>query len=169
MFFGMSLQTYTAIHVVISLAGIASGLVVMYGFLTNRRLDAWTAIFLTTTVLTSLTGFGFPFKGITPGIKLGILSLIALAVAIIARYPLHLAWRRTYVIASSMALYFNVFVLVVQSFEKVPALNALAPTQKETPFVVAQVAVLAIFVVLTALAVKRFHAEPAAVVVARAA
>jgi hypothetical protein len=157
MVLGMSLETFTLIHVVISLVGIASGIIVMYGFFTNRRLDLWTAVFLVTTALTSLTGFLFPFKGVTPGSKLGIISLVVLAVAIVTRYVLHLAWRKTYVIAACMALYFNVFVLVVQSFEKVSALKVLAPTQKEPPFAVAQIAVLLLFVVVTIFAVKRFR------------
>jgi hypothetical protein len=162
MVFGMSLQTYTLVHVLISLIGIGSGLVVMYGMLTGKRLDGWTGAFLTTTVLTSATGFGFPFKGATPAINFGIISLVVLAIAIVARYALHLAgaWRKTYVICAALALYLNVFVLVVQSFEKVPALKAAAPTQKEPPFLVAQLAVLALFIVLTALAVKRFRSEP---------
>jgi hypothetical protein len=162
MVFGMSLATYTTIHVIISLIGIASGLVVLYGLLNRKRLDAWTALFLTTTVLTSVTGFGFPFAGVTPGIKLGIISLVALAIAIVARYPMHMsgAWRKTYVISSCIALYLNVFVFVVQSFEKVPALRAVAPTQKEAPFAAAQLTVLAAFAVLTYLAAKRFRAEP---------
>ncbi len=160
MVLGMSLQTFTLIHVLISLAGIASGLVVMYGFLSNKRLDGWTAVFLTTTALTSLTGFLFPFMGATPAIKLGIISLVVLAITIVTRYPLHLAWRKTYVITACAALYFNVFVLMVQSFEKVPQLKAIAPTQKEPPFAIAQIAVLVLFVVLTTFAVKRFHAEP---------
>ena len=142
MVLGMSLQTFTLIHVLISLAGIASGLVVMYGFLSNKRLDGWTAVFLTTTALTSLTGFLFPFMGATPAIKLGIISLVVLAITTVMRYPLHLAWRKTYVIAACAALYFNIFVLVVQSFEKVPQLKAIAPTQKELPFAIAQIAVL---------------------------
>jgi len=158
----MSLQTYTLLHVIISLAGIASGLVVMYGFLTNQRLVPWNTVFLTTTVLTSVTGFLFPFNGMTPAIKLGIISLVVLGVALVARYRLQPAWRKTYAISASAALYFNIFVLVVQSFEKVPALNALAPTQKEPPFAIAQIAVLVLFVVLTSLAVKRFRGEPAA-------
>jgi len=157
MVLGMSLETFTLVHVLISLVGIASGIIVMYGFLTNQRLDRWTALFLLTTALTSLTGFLFPFKGVTPGIKLGIISCVVLAVAIVTRYAMHLAWRKTYVIAACMALYFNVFVLVVQSFEKVSALKALAPTQKEPPFAVAQIAVLLLFVVLTIFAVKRFR------------
>jgi len=161
MVLGMSLQTYTLIHVLISLIGIGSGLVVMYGLLTAKRLDRWTAVFLTTTVLTSVTGFGFPFKGVTPAINVGIISLIVLAVAIVARYVLRLAgaWRRTYVISAAVALYLNVFVLVVQSFEKVPALKALAPTQKEAPFVVVQLLAMAIFVGVTIFAVKRFRGE----------
>jgi hypothetical protein len=157
MVLGMSLETFTLIHVLISLAGIASGIVVMYGFLTNQRLDRWTGVFLLTTVFTSLTGFLFPFKGVTPGIKLGIISMVVLALAIVTRYFLHPTWRKTYVIAACAALYFNVFVLVVQSFEKVPALKAIAPTQKEPPFAAAQIAVLLLFVVVTIFAVKRFR------------
>ena len=160
MVLGMSLQTFILIHVLISLAGIASGLVVMYGFFANKRLDGWTALFLTTTALTSITGFLFPFNGVTPAIKLGVISLVVLAIAIATRYPLHLAWRKTYVIAACAALYFNIFVLVVQSFEKVSALRAIAPTQKEPPFAIAQIAVLVLFVVLTTFAVKKFHMEP---------
>ena len=159
MILGMSTATYTFIHVLISLIGIVSGLIVMYGFLTGKRLDGLTALFLTTTVLTSVTGFGFPFEHLLPSHKVGIISLIILAIAIPARYVFHLAgsWRWIYVVGAAMALYLNVFVLIVQSFEKVPALKALAPTQSEPPFLVAQVVVLVIFVVLTILAVKRFR------------
>ena len=157
MVLGMSLETFTLIHVLISLVGIASGLIVMYGFLTNRRLDRWTAVFLLTTALTSLTGFLFPFTTVTPAIKLGIISLAVLAIALVTRYFLHLTWRKTYVIAACTALYFNIFVLVVQSFEKVPFLKAIAPTQKEPPFAIAQITVLLLFVVLTTFAVKRFR------------
>jgi hypothetical protein len=157
MVLGMSLETFTLIHVTISLIGIASGIVVMYGFLTDQRLDRWTAVFLLSTTLTSLTGFLFPFTVMTPGIKLGIISLVVLTLAIVARYFLHPVWRKTYVIAACTALYFNVFVAVVQSFEKVPSLKALAPTQKEPPFAIAQIAVLLLFVVLTIFAVKRFR------------
>ncbi|HEY7353517.1 MAG TPA: hypothetical protein VH596_12185 [Terriglobales bacterium] len=161
MVLGLSLHTYTVIHVLISLTAIASGFIVMSGFFHSKRMNGWNGLFLTTTVLTSLTGFGFPFSGVTPAIKLGIISLVVLAIAIIVRYPLHLAWRKTYVISASLALYFNVFVLVVQSFEKVPALRALAPTQKEAPFAVAQLLVLTIFIVATVVAVRRFRSEPA--------
>ena len=157
MVLGMRLETFTLVHVLISLAGIASGIVVLYGFLTNQRLDRWTAVFLSTTALTSITGFLFPFTAATPAINLGIISLVVLALAFVTRYLLHLSWRKTYVIAACTALYFNVFVLVVQSFEKVPALRALAPTQKEPPFAVAQITVLLFFVVVTTFAVKRFR------------
>ena len=159
MIFGMSLHAFTQLHVLISLVGIGSGLIVMYGMLTGKRLDGWTSLFLATTVLTSVTGFGFPFTGVTPAIKVGIISLAALAVAYLARYVRHLAggWRGTYVISAAIALYLNVFVLVVQSFEKVPALKAIAPTQKEPPFAIAQIAILVLFVGLTILAVRRFR------------
>ena len=129
----------------------------MYGFLSNQRLDRWSAIFLVTTGLTSITGFLFPFTGVTPAIKLGIISLVVLAIAAVARYFLHLTWRKTYVIGACAVLYFNVFVLVVQSFEKVPPLKALAPTQKEPPFAIVQIGVLLLFVVLTTFSVKRFR------------
>jgi hypothetical protein len=162
---GMSLQTYTAIHVILSLIGIGSGMIVLAGLVANKHFNGWTAIFLTATVLTNVTGFLFPFKEMTPGIVVGILSMITLAMAIIARYARHLAgaWRRTYVISAIVSLYFNVFVLVVQSFEKVPALHALAPTGKETPFKIVQLLVLASFVVVGVIAVKRSRAEPVAV------
>jgi hypothetical protein len=159
MVLGMSLHTFTLIHVLISLLAIASGAIVMYGFLKNQRLDRWTAVFLTTTALTSITGFLFPITGATPAIKLGIISLVVLVVTIVTRYPLHLAWRKTYVITVCAALYFNVFVLVVQSFQKVSALRELAPTQTEPPFAIAQIFVLVMFVVLTVFAVKKFRVE----------
>jgi hypothetical protein len=118
-----------------------------------------------------LTGFLFPFKEITPGIVLGVLSMIALTVAFVARYARDLAgaWRRTYVISAIVSLYFNVFVLVVQSFEKVPALHVLAPTGKEAPFKVVQLVVLLAFVVVGVMAAKKFRAEPVAVVKAKIA
>jgi hypothetical protein len=159
MILGMSTATYTLLHVIISLIGIASGLVMLWGLLRGKRLDGITAIFLITTVLTSLTGFGFPFVHVTPGIIVGIVSLVVLTIAILARYAFHLAgpWPWIYVITACMALYLNVFVFVVQSFEKVPSLHALAPTQSETPFKVTQLMVLAVFVILTVLAGRKFH------------
>jgi hypothetical protein len=159
MVFGMSLATYTNLHVAISLIGIGSGLIVLFGLINGKRLDRWTGLLLFTTVLTSVTGYGFPFTHLPPSHIVGAISLVALA--IIGRYTLHLAggWRRTYVISAAIALYLNVFVLVVQSFEKVPALHALAPSQKEPPFAIAQVLVMALFIVLTIFAAKGFRAE----------
>jgi phosphoglycerol transferase MdoB-like AlkP superfamily enzyme len=155
----MSLGTYTAVHVAISLIGIASGLIVLAGLLGGRLLRLWNGLFLITTVLTSITGFGFPYTKVTPGIILGILSLIVLAIAIFALYARHLngAWGRTYVIAAMIALYFNVFVLVVQLFEKVPAIHALAPTQTEAPFKIVQLLLLVAFAVLIGAAAKKFR------------
>ena len=157
----MSTATFTALHVVISLVAIAAGLVVMYGFLHANRLNRWTLFFLATTALASLTGFLFPNEHITPGIVIGILSMIVLAVAAGARYGLGMRgrWRPVYVISAAIALYLNVFVSVVQSFEKVPALRALAPTQNERPFGIAQLVVLILFVVATVFAVKRFRPD----------
>jgi len=159
MILGMTTSTFALVHVLLSLVGIGSGLIVVFGLLTGKRLDGWTALFLVTTVATSVTGFFFPFEHLLPSHKVGIVSLVVLAVAILARYVFHLAgaWRRTYVVSAVIALYFNVFVAVVQAFLKVPALNALAPRQKEPPFLVAQLVVLALFIVLGILAVKRFH------------
>lgn len=171
MVLGMSMRAFTLLHVTISLVGIGSGLIVLVGLLARNRLDRWTVLFLSTTLLTSVTGFVFPNAHLTPGQVVGAISLFVLAIAIGARYAFHLAgaWRRIYVITAAMALYLNVFVAVVQSFEKVPALKALAPTQKEPPFLIAQLTVMALFVVLTILAAKRFRAEPANAKLARAA
>jgi hypothetical protein len=157
----LGMTTFTFVHVLISLIAIASGVVVGLGLVGGKRMDGLTALFLTTTVLTSVTGFLFPFKGITPGIIVGIISMVMLAIAIYARYPKQMAggWRKTYVITAMIALWLNVFVLIVQSFEKVPALHALAPTQKEPPFVIAQVTVMLIFIIWTVLAAKRFHSQ----------
>ena len=166
MILGMSTATYSLLHVLISPIGIASGFVVLYGLLNAKRLDGWTALFLTTTALTSISGFGFPFDHLLPSHKVGIISLLVLAVTIPARYLFHMqgAWRAAYVIGSGLALYFNVFVLVVQAFMKVPALKALAPTQQEPPFLIAQLIVLAAFIWLIARATKRFRIETAPVV-----
>jgi hypothetical protein len=154
------MSTFTLVHVGLSLVGILAGLVVAFGMLSGKRLAGWTAVFLTSTVLTSATGFFFPFHRFLPSHAVGILSLLVLAVAIAALYAFHLAggWRRTYVITAVLALYLNVFVLIAQLFMKVPALEAMAPTQSEPPFLAAQVVCLALFVVLGTLAVKRFGA-----------
>src|SRR3977135_248691 len=154
-----ALKVFTVIHVMISLTSMLSGLVVLLGLLAGKRLDGWTALFLITTVLTSVTGFFFPFHGFTPAIGVGILSLVVLALAIFARYRGRVAGasRWIYVITAMLALYLNVFVLIVQLFQKVPALKALAPTQSETPFLVAQLVAFALFVVLTIFAAIRFR------------
>jgi hypothetical protein len=158
----MFLKAYTLVHVLISLVGIASGLVVFYGLLQGKLFRGWTSWFLATTVATSVTGFFFPFHQFTPAYSVGIISLVVLAVAILARYSFHLsgAWRWIYVVSSMLALYFNVFVLVAQLFQKVPALKALAPTQSEPPFLVTQLIVLTLFFVLTIVAAIRFRIEP---------
>jgi hypothetical protein len=158
MVLGMSLATFTLLHVIISLIGIASGLLVIFSLMKGRNPGTMTAIFLATTVLTSATGFLFPFTHLLPSHIIGTLSLVVLAIAISSLYVFHLAgaWRKTYVITSGIALYFNCFVLVVQSFLKVPALHALAPQGKEPPFAIAQLILLVLFVVLTRQAVKKF-------------
>ena len=154
------LSAFTLFHVLLSLVGIAAGLVALFGFLASERRERWNQIFLWSTIATSVTGFLFPFHGITPGIVLGVLSLIVLAVALAARArSLKGAWRKTYVIAATAALYFNCFVLVVQSFQKIGPLKELAPTQSEPPFAIAQGVVLIGFVILGILAVKRFRPE----------
>jgi hypothetical protein len=159
-----SLSAYTVLHVIISLLGIGTGLVVLFGMIAGQRLNGWTFWFLLTTVLTSLTGFGFPFDRLLPSHILAILSLAALLIAILARYAFAMegVWRWLYVISAALSLWFNVFVLVVQGFGKIPALNALAPTQSEPPFLIAEAVVLAIFVLLAAIAIRKFRPQPAA-------
>ncbi|HEV7673434.1 MAG TPA: hypothetical protein VGQ12_02780 [Candidatus Angelobacter sp.] len=163
MVFGMSLATFTLIHVIISLIGIGSGLIVLFGMFGGKRLDGMTALFLVTTVLTSLTGYLFPFEHLLPSHIVGAISLVVLAIAIVARYSFHLAgrWRTIYVITAVMALYLNCFVLVVQSFLKVPALHALAPKGNEPPFAIAQGILLVLFIVAGILAVKKFRSADA--------
>jgi len=155
--------TFTAIHVLISLIAIISGFAVIYGLLNAKSLDSWTLLFLFMTAATSVTGFFLPFHGLSPAIVVGMFSLIVIAAAIFARYVRRLGgiWRKIYVIAALLALYLNVFVLVAQSFQNVPALNALAPTQSEAPFLIAQLAVLLSFVALTGVALKRFREKSA--------
>jgi hypothetical protein len=159
MVLGMPLSTFTLIHVVISVIGILAGFVVIFGMFRSKRMNGMTAIFLLMTTLTSVTGFCFPNEHITPGIKIGIISMVMLVICVLARYAGHLrgASRWLYVVTALLAQYFNVFVLVVQSVLKIPALHALAPTGTETPFVIAEALVLLIFVVLGILAVKKFH------------
>lgn len=155
----LGMTTFTFIHVIISLVGIFSGMFVVRGMIAGRGLHRMTALFLVTTVATSLTGFMFPYHGFTPAIGVGIVSMVALAVAIFARYRRNLAggWRLAYVISAVIALYLNVFVLIAQLFEKVPSLHALAPKGSEPPFAITQVIVMAIFVVLGIFAAKGFR------------
>lgn len=158
----MILTAFTWFHVLLSLIGIGSGFVVAYGLLVSRRLDGWTAVFLTTTVATSVTGFLFPVHRFLPAHVIGIVSMIVLMIAILARYQFGLTggWRRTYVVAAMIALYLNVFVLIVQLFRRVPALKAIAPTQSEPPFQIAQLALLVVFVYLATRAAIKFHGGP---------
>jgi len=155
----MILRIYTAFHVVISLLGILAGFVVMAGMITASPLDRWTSFFLITTIATSVTGFFFPVNRLMPAHVVGVISMVILALAVYARYPAHLAgsWRWIYVATAVGAQYLNVFVLVVQMFQKIPSLKLLAPTQKERPFQLAQAAVLAVFVAWGILAGLRFH------------
>ena len=161
MILGMSFSTFTTVHVVISLIGVVTGIVVLFGMLNGRRLEGLTAVFLATTVLTSVTGFLFPFSTLLPSHVVGIISLVVLVIALVALYSKRLsgAWRSIYIVTATVALYLNVFVGVVQAFQKVAFLQPLAPTQAEAPFVIAQVIVLALFAVLGFLAVRRFHPQ----------
>jgi hypothetical protein len=161
MILGMSVSTFTMLHVIISLIGIASGFVVLYGLFSAKKLGGWTALFLATTVLTSVTGFFFPSTGFTPAQVVGIISLVVLALAIYAIYVGRLAgpWRWIYVVTALTALYLNVFVGVVQAFQKLPFLNPLAPTHSKLPFVIAQIGVIAVFIVIGILTVRKYHPE----------
>lgn len=163
MVFGMSIATFTTIHTAISLVAIVAGLVVLAGLISGRRLDGWTLLFLLTTIATSVTGFGFPFGKLLPSHIVGIISLVILAAAVVTRYALGLSGhaRWIYVVSAIVALYLNVFVLIVQAFQKIAVLRTLAPTQSEPPFLVAQVAVLVLFIVLGAASLRRFR--PAAI------
>ena len=161
---GMSLSTFTMVHVIISLIAIVSGIIVMFGLLGSRRMPGLTAIFLLFTILTSATGFLFPFEKLLPSHMIGILSLVLLAIACFALYGTKLsgAWRWIYVVAATISLYLNVFVLIIQSFLKVPALHALAPSvpPSEPPFAIIQGIVLVFFVIVIIGAVRRFRPMP---------
>jgi hypothetical protein len=156
----MILHIFTLAHVLISLVGIFTGFVVVYGLINAQQLEGWASWFLWTTVLTCVTGVIFPYQGFQPSYVVGAISLGILAVAIFARRHLATGWRKTYAISSVLALYLNFFVLVVQLFRRVPALKALAPTQTEPAFKVTQLVVLLLFVVITILATTKFrHAQ----------
>jgi len=160
---GISGGAFTLVHVIISLVAIGSGLIVVGGMFASHRLPITTALFLFTTGLTSLTGFLFPIHGFTPALGVGVLACAILLVALFALYKEYLigAWRWIYVIAAVASLYLNVFVLVTQSFVKVLALNALAPTQSEPPFAMTQAVVLAIFILIAVIAVIEFRPNTA--------
>ena len=152
------LELFTAFHVLISLIGTVSGFVAIAGMVRSKPLDWWTDLFLVTTVATSVTGFLFPFNGFTPAIATGVISMIVLTLAIVALRVkrLHGPWARTYAITVVMAQYFNFFVLIVQSFRRVPALHVLAPTESEPPFPIAQLVALVAFLVLGYVATRGF-------------
>ena len=155
------LLTFTLIHVILSVVGIIAGLVMVGGFISGTRLNGWTGIYFVTTILTNVTGFGFPFANILPSHIVGGISLVVLAVALAARYWKHLSgsWRTVFVVASVAALYFNVFVLFAQLFVKVPAMIAIAPTQTAPAFVITHVIVLVLFVILGRASVRGFRTE----------
>src|SRR2546421_7156914 len=158
------LTLFTLVHVVLSIIGIFAGFIVAGGLIAGKRLDGWTGVFLVTTVATSVTGFGFPFVAFLPSHAVGIISLVVLAAVIVARYGKQLAgpWRKIYVAGTVVALYLNVFVLLVQLFRRLPALIVAAPKQQEPPFVVTQLVVLALFAWLGRAAVRGFWGEPEA-------
>ena len=157
-----ALAAFTLAHVIISIVAILSGMEVMAGLLSSQRRDGWTIVFLATTIATSASGFGFPAAHILPSHIVGAVSLVVLALACLARYMFRLAgaWRRVYTIGATTALYLNVFVLVVQLFRRVPALNALAPRQTEPPFAIAQGVVLVLFIALGVAVTIRFRDQP---------
>ena len=159
MILGMSIATYTLLHTVLSLVGIVAGLVVAGGLVTGTRLDRWAALFLVTTVLANASGFGFPFTKLIASHVVGAVSLVVLAVVIVADYVKHFEgpWRTTYAVGAVLATYLNVFVLVAQLFKRIPVLFLLAPTQSEPPFALTQVLVLALFVWLGVVAVRGFR------------
>ena len=160
MIFGMT--PFTFFHVLLSLVGIFSGFIAVFGMIAGKRLDGWTALFLVATALTSITGLFFPFHELLPSHIVAIASLAVLALAVLARYLLHLAgaWRKVYAVTASIALYLNVFVLVAQLFMKVPSLHVLAPTGTEPPFLISQVVVMVLFIALTIAAAIKFRTEP---------
>ena len=154
-----SLTLLLQVHVGLSLIGIASGFVVVYGMMTGSPFPGWTALFLATTILTSVTGFPLPPYGFDPPRAIGVLSLVLLAAAVAGLYLFKLAgaWRWIYIVTAIASLYLNTFVAVVQSFQKLAFLQPLAPTQSEPPFVIAQLVVLVAFIALGVLAVRRFR------------
>lgn len=164
MILGMSLSAFTILHVVISLVAIALGLVWAFDLLRGRQSGLIAGLFLLTTILTSVTGFLFPISTLTPAVVFGIISMVVLTLAVLALYVFGLRgfWRPVYLVSAVFALYLNVFVAVVQAFQKIPAFHAFAPTQSEPPFAIAQAIVLVLAIVVGWLAVRRYHGGPAA-------
>ncbi len=165
MILGMSIATFTLVHTVLSLVGIVAGLVVAGGLVTGTRLGRWAAVFMVTTVLTSVTGFGFPFDKLLPSHVVGVVSLVVLLAAIVADYVKHRAgtWRTIYAVGVVLATYLNTFVLVAQLFKRIPVLYLLAPTQSEPPFALTQGVVVLLFVWLGVAAVRGARPAPASI------
>lgn len=163
MILGLSLAGFTVLHLVISMIAIALGFVVAGGLLSSNKLPIWTALFLITTILTNVTGFLFPLTKLLPSHIVAIISLVLLAVAVYALYGQGLVgkWRPVYVVTSMLALWFNVFVLIAQSFQKVALLNVYAPTGTEPPFAIAQAIMLAFFIIVIVAAIRKFRPVPA--------
>jgi hypothetical protein len=159
MILGLSLSAFTTLHVVISLLAIAAGFIVAAQMIGGRKSEAWTALFLATTILTSVTGFMIPAKTFTPAHAFGVISLVLLALAVAGWYRRRLAgaWRWIYVVSAIVSLYLNVFVAIVQAFQKLPPLNALAPTGTEAPFLIAELIALIAFIWIGIRATRRFH------------
>jgi hypothetical protein len=161
MVWGMNLLLFTRLHVMLSLIGIGAGLFMGFGMIRGKTWPAMTAAFVLTTGLTSVTGFFFPYRRITPGLVFGVLSLVALGIAVVARYGRHMAgqWRKAWVVSAMIALYLNFFIFIVQLFDKTPALEAMGEVQKETVFAAAQLAALVGFILWTLKAMRQFRAE----------
>ena len=159
MIIGMSISAFTTLHVIISLFAIALGLVWAVDLLRGRQSSFVAGLFLLTTILTSVTGFMFPASSVTPAHIFGVISLVALSVAVLGLYAYKLRgfWRPAYIVTAVLSLYLNIFVGVVQAFQKIGPLHALAPTQSELPFAIAQTIVLVLAIVVGWMAVRRFH------------
>lgn len=159
MILGMSISAFTTLHVVLSLIGIAAGLVALASMYGSKLLDGWTGAFIATTILTSVTGYFFPVEKVLPSHIVGAVSLIVLAIAVLGFYRYHLqgSWRWIYVVTAIIALWPNVFVAIAQSFAKIPFLHSLAPTQSEPPFGISELVVLIVFIAVGIGAVRSFH------------
>src|SRR5262245_18378556 len=161
---GLSLEAFTTVHVILCVVAIVSGLIVIAGLLGSKPLEGWTAIYLLSALAASATGFGFPFEKLLPSQSHGIIGIVVLIATALGRnvFHLHGSWRAIYAVGAVLGVYFQIFVLIVQAFGKVDTLRALAPTQSEPPFAIAQVVALVIFVALAIAAARIFHPPPAA-------